>query len=47
MRQEFPGVARYYWRVNRLWSGSYFAGSAGGASVSVLHQYIEQQNLPA
>jgi putative transposase len=47
LRQEFPGVARYYWRVNRLWSGSYFAGSAGGAPVRVLRHYIEQQNRPA
>jgi putative transposase len=47
MRQEFPGLARHYWRANRLWSGSYFAGSAGGAPISVLRQYIEQQNRPA
>ena len=25
---------------------SYFAGSVGGAPISVLHQYIEQQNRP-
>jgi putative transposase len=42
-----PGLARPYWRANRLWSGSYFAGSAGGAPISVLHQYMEQQNRPA
>ncbi len=47
MRQEFPGLARHYWRANRLWSGSYFAGSVGGAPISVLRQYIEQQNRPA
>ncbi|MEU1466164.1 transposase, partial [Streptomyces sp. NPDC005727] len=29
-----------------LWSGSYFAGSAGGASLSIVKQYIEQQNRP-
>jgi putative transposase len=34
----------HYWWDNRLWSGSYFAGSVGGASISVLRQYIEQQN---
>jgi putative transposase len=28
-------------------AGSYFAGSAGGAPISVLRQYIEQQNRPA
>ncbi len=29
-----------------LWSGSYFAGSVGGAPISVLHQYIEAQQRP-
>jgi putative transposase len=47
MRQEFPGLRRHYYRANRLWSASYFAGSAGGAPISVLRQYIEQQNRPA
>jgi putative transposase len=47
MRQEFPGLARHYWRANRLWSGSYFPGSAGGAPISALRQSIEQQNQPA
>ena len=47
MRQEFPDLARHYWRANRLWSGSYFAGSAGGAPISVLRQDIEHQNRPA
>lgn len=46
MRQEFPDLARHYWRANRLWSGSYFAGSVGGAPLSVLHQYIDQQKRP-
>jgi hypothetical protein len=30
----------------RLWSPSYFAGSVGGASLSVLRQYIENQQRP-
>jgi putative transposase len=47
LRQEFPGLARHYWRAQHLWSGSYFAGSVGGAPISVLRQYIEQQNRPA
>ena len=47
MRHEFPALARHYWRANRLWSGWYFAGSADGAPISVLRQYIEQQNRPA
>ncbi|MFB9682487.1 IS200/IS605 family transposase [Streptosporangium vulgare] len=47
MRQEFPELARHYYRANKLWSGSYFAGSVGGAPLSVLRQYIEQQNRPS
>jgi len=27
LRQEFPDLARHYWRTRRLWSESYFAGS--------------------
>jgi putative transposase len=46
MRQEFPELARHYYRASKLWSGSYFAGSVGGAPISVLRQYIEQQNRP-
>ncbi|MFF3672276.1 transposase, partial [Microtetraspora malaysiensis] len=30
----------------RFWSGSYFAGSVGGAPLTVLKQYIEQQQRP-
>ncbi|MFD4394523.1 IS200/IS605 family transposase [Kitasatospora sp. NPDC058397] len=47
MRQEYPELVRHYWRAQKLWSGSYFAGSVGGAPISVLRQYIEQQNRPA
>ena len=46
LRQEFPDLHRHYWRAKRLWSGSYFAGSVGGAPISVLLQYIEQQDRP-
>ena len=31
---------------NALWSPSYFAGSCGGAPISIIRQYIEQQNTP-
>ena len=47
LRQEFPDLRRHYWRTNRLWSGSYFAGSVGGAPITALRQYIEQQDRPA
>ena len=46
LRQEFPDLVRHYYRANRLWSGSYFAGSVGGAPRTVLRQYIEQQDRP-
>ena len=36
LRKEFPELARHYWRAQRLWSGSYFAGSVGGAPITVL-----------
>ncbi|WP_207946515.1 transposase [Actinomadura sp. 7K507] len=34
-------------QANKLWSGSYFAGSVGGAPISVLRHYVEQHNRPA
>jgi putative transposase len=46
MRQEFADPRRHYWRANRLWPGSYFAGSVGGAPISAPRQYIQQQNQP-
>jgi putative transposase len=46
LRQEYPELVRHYWRARRLWSGSYFAGSVGGAPLSIVKQYIEQQNRP-
>ena len=36
---------KVYWK-GVLWSPSYFAGSVGGAPLSVLKQYIEQQDRP-
>ncbi|MEU3618971.1 transposase [Streptomyces sp. NPDC006872] len=47
LRQEFPDLVRHYWRANKLWSGSYFAGTVGGAPLTVVRQYIEPQNRPA
>jgi putative transposase len=39
-------LVRHYWPARRLWSGSYFAGSVGGAPLDVLRAYIEQQRRP-
>jgi putative transposase len=46
LRQQYPELAQHYWQAQRLWSGSYFAGSVGGTPLSIVHQYIEQQNRP-
>lgn len=47
LRKEFEDLQFSYWKGVRLWSGSYFAGSVGGAPVSVVRQYIEQQVQPS
>ncbi|WP_406325103.1 transposase [Streptomyces sp. NBC_01617] len=46
LRQEYPELVRHYRQAQRLWPGSYFAGSVGGAQLSTVRQYIEQQNRP-
>ncbi|MFE2140283.1 IS200/IS605 family transposase [Streptomyces sp. NPDC059456] len=46
LRQEYPELFQHYYRANRLWSGSYFAGSVGGAPLAIVRRYIEQQNRP-
>ena len=45
LQQEFPDLVRRYRRAQRLWSGSSFAGSVGGAAE---HRapVLEQQNRP-
>lgn len=45
LRKERPDIAHRYWK-GVLWSPSYFAGSCGGAPLSVIRQYIEQQRTP-
>ena len=39
-RKNYPSIRE------KLWSPSYFAGSCGGAPISIIRQYIEQQNTP-
>jgi len=46
MRQEFPELARHYWRAQRLWSRSYYAGTTGGANIETVRRYIEGQDRP-
>jgi len=45
LRKKHRELHRYYWK-GILWSPSYFAGSCGGAPVSIIRQYIEQQQTP-
>lgn len=45
LRQERPDIQRRYWK-GVLWSPSYFAASCGGAPISIVRQYIEQQQTP-
>jgi putative transposase len=42
LRKERPDTAKRYWK-GVLWTPSYFAASAGGAPLDVLHRYVEQQ----
>ena len=45
LAQQYGRLPRYFWS-GVLWSSSYFAGSVGGAPISVLRQYIEHQQRP-
>ncbi|MDQ1029123.1 putative transposase [Streptomyces umbrinus] len=46
LRKEYgTHVRRHLWG-GRFWSGSYFAGSCGGAPLTVVRQYIENQQRP-
>ena len=45
LRKERPDIANRYWK-GVLWSPSYFASSCGGAPISIIRQYIEQQQTP-
>ncbi|AKX49180.1 cytosine methyltransferase [Thiopseudomonas alkaliphila] len=41
-----PELVKLAYMKNALWSPSYYAGSVGGAPISVIRQYIEQQARP-
>lgn len=47
IRKEFSDhVKKYYWKQPVFWSRSYCILTCGGAPLSVLKQYIEQQQSP-
>ena len=45
LRKQRPDLATVYYQ-GVLWSPSYFASSCGGAPLSIIQQYIDQQNAP-
>ena len=45
-KHGYPSLQRKLWGGS-LWSPSYFAGSCGGAPISILRQYIENQRTPS
>ena len=46
LRRRFPELEKRYLK-GMLWSPSYFAGSCGGAPISIIRQYIDQQKSPS
>jgi putative transposase len=46
LRQEFSTHIHRYLSGQHFWSPSYFAGSCGGAPLSIIKDYIEQQKRP-
>ena len=45
-QKKYPTIRKKLWG-GALWSPSYFAGSCGGAPLSVIRHYIEQQQTPS
>ncbi|WP_405634538.1 IS200/IS605 family transposase [Streptomyces sp. NBC_00056] len=46
LRKEYDADVRRYLWGGHFWSGSYFAGSCGGAPLTVVRQCIENQQRP-
>ena len=46
LRQEYTGTMNRAITHGHLWAPSYFAGSCGGAPLSVVKEYIENQKRP-
>lgn len=44
-KKNYPSIHEKLWG-GALWSPSYFAGSCGGAPITIIRQYIKQQNTP-
>ena len=46
IRRAFPWMKKKYWK-DVLWSRSYFAASCGGAPLSIIAEYIQEQRRPS
>jgi putative transposase len=46
LRSEFTGRVNRHLMHGHFWSPSYFAASCGGAPLSIIRQYIQQQRAP-
>lgn len=44
-KKNYPSIKTKLWG-RALWSPSYFAASCGGAPITVIRKYIEQQQTP-
>jgi putative transposase len=47
LREQFTGQVNRSVMHRRFWSPSHFAGSCGGAPLSIAREYIENQRRPA
>ncbi|ECE6261333.1 IS200/IS605 family transposase [Salmonella enterica subsp. enterica] len=47
LRRDRPDIAQRYYYKGVLWTPGYFASSCGGAPISIIRQYIEQQQTPS
>ncbi|EBY2668993.1 IS200/IS605 family transposase [Salmonella enterica subsp. enterica serovar Teko] len=46
LRRDRPDIAQPYYCKGVLWTPGYFARSCGGVPISIIRQYIEQQQTP-
>ena len=46
LRKEFAGRVNRHLMHGHLWSPSYFAASCGGAPLSIIRAYVENQRKP-
>ena len=45
-KKNYSSIRKKLWG-GALWSPSYFSGSCGGAPISIIRQYIEEQQTPS